>query len=557
MGIYLNSKSPSDAYKSAASEKYFVDKSALIAELIPALGTSQRYFCITRPRRFGKSVMADMIAAFFGRTADSGELFSSLEIASPRITQRLKRASCEDYRRYLNQYDVVYIDFSEIPEHCNSYYAYITRILSVLKRDICTAFPEYSIDSSDSIWDILAAIYQENSQRFIFVLDEWDAIFHMDFITEADKKSYLLFLKSLLKGRIYAELVYMTGILPIAKYSDGSELNMFVEYNMATAERFSQYFGFSDSEVDRLYGIYQQSTEEPRFTRDDLRIWYDGYYSAGRERLYNPRSIVCALTNDQLRNYWTSSGTYDSIFHYIKNNETDMQDDLAILFAGECIPSDIQEYAATAMQLNTKDEIYSALVVYGLLTYKDGFVSIPNHELMDSFASMMKKECSLGYIYNLANASKKMLSATLSGDVQKMAEILSFAHDTESPIFSYNSEIELSAIVNLVYLAARDSYRVEREDKAGKGYVDFIFYPDRKNQDAFILELKVDSTPEDAIRQIKDKKYALRFKGKLGERTKYTGRILAVGISYDRKTKKHSCKIEEIKNADLHFFKID
>ena len=172
----------------------------------------------------------------------------------------------------------------------------------------------------------------------------------------------------------------MTGILPIAKYSDGSELNMFVEYNMATAERFSQYFGFSDSEVDRLYGIYQQSTEEPRFTRDDLRIWYDGYYSAGRERLYNPRSIVCALTNDQLRNYWTSSGTYDSIFHYIKNNETDIQDDLAILFAGECIPSDIQEYAATAMQLNTKDEIYSALVVYGLLTYKDGFVSIPNHE---------------------------------------------------------------------------------------------------------------------------------------------------------------------------------
>lgn len=547
MGIFLNSKSPADAYKAAASEKYFVDKSALIAELIPALGTSQRFFCITRPRRFGKSVMADMIAAFFGKTADSKELFGSLEIASPGIMQQLRRASCRDYCRYLNQYDVIYIDFSEIPEHCSSYQAYITRILSVLKRDIYTAFPEYGIDSSDSIWDILTAIYQENSQRFIFVLDEWDAIFHMDFITEADKKAYLLFLKSLLKGRVYAELVYMTGILPIAKYSDGSELNMFVEYNMATTERFSQYFGFSGSEVDRLYTIYQQSTEMPRFTRNDLRTWYDGYYSAGKERLYNPRSIVCALTDNQLRNYWTSSGTYDSIFHYIRNNETDMQEDLAVLFAGECIPSDIQEYAATAMELNTKDEIYSALVVYGLLTYKDGFVSIPNRELMDSFASMMKKERSLGYIYNLANASKKMLSATLSGNTQEMAEILSFAHNTESPIFSYNSEIELSAIVNLVYLAARDSYRVEREDKAGEGYVDFIFYPDRRDQDAFILELKVDSTPEDAIRQIKEKKYALRFKGKLGERTKYTGRILAVGISYDKKTKKHSCKIEEIR----------
>ncbi|MEZ3486101.1 MAG: ATP-binding protein [Lachnospiraceae bacterium] len=546
MGIYLNSKSPSDAYKAAASEKYFVDKSALIAELIPALGTSQRFFCITRPRRFGKSVMADMVAAFFGKKADSKELFDSLEIASPRIMKQLKRDSGKDYDRYLNQYDVIYIDFSEIPEHCNSYHAYINRILSVLKRDIQTAFPEYYTDSADSIWDILTAIYQENRQRFIFVLDEWDAIFHMDFITEADKKAYLLFLKSLLKGRVYAELVYMTGILPIAKYSDGSELNMFVEYNMATTERFSQYFGFSSSEVDRLYAIYQQSTDTPRFTRDDLRIWYDGYYSAGKERLYNPRSIVCALTDNQLRNYWTSSGIYDSIFHYIKNHENDMQDDLAILFAGECIPSDIQEYAATAMQLDTKDEIYSALVVYGLLTYKEGLVSIPNHELMDSFASMMKKERSLGYIYNLANVSRKMLSATLSGNTQEMAEILSFAHNTESPIFSYNSEIELSAIVNLVYLAARDNYRVEREDKAGEGYVDFIFYPDQKNQDAFILELKVDSTPDDAIRQIKDKEYVLRFKGKLGEKTKYTGRILAVGISYDKKMKKHSCKVEEL-----------
>ncbi|MCI9174869.1 MAG: hypothetical protein HFH49_07970 [Lachnospiraceae bacterium] len=125
-----------------------------------------------------------------------------------------------------------------------------------------------------------------------------------------------------------------------------------------------------------------------------------------------------------------------------------------------------------------------------------------------------------------------------------MCDILKFAHDTESPIFSYNSEIELSAIVNLVYLCARDNYRVEREDKAGEGYVDFIFYPERKHADAVILELKIDSTPEDAIQQIKDKKYALRFQGKLGEAPKYTGKILAVGISYNRKTKEHFCKTE-------------
>ena len=107
-------------------------------------------------------------------------------------------------------------------------------------------------------------------------------------------------------------------------------------------------------------------------------------------------------------------------------------------------------------------------------------------------------------------------------------------------------EVYLSAVINLVYLAARDRYRVEREDKAGEGYVDFIFYPERREADAIILELKTDSTPEEAIRQIKDRNYALRFKGKLGEKPKYGGKILAVGISYDRRSKAHFCKVEEI-----------
>lgn len=195
---------------------------------------------------------------------------------------------------------------------------------------------------------------------------------------------------------------------------------------MGMFERFSEYFGFLDFEVDRLYAIYQKTVRQTKITREGLWLWYDGYYTAGGARLYNPRSIVCALTDNQLRNYWTSSGTYDSVFSYIKNNVAEVQDDLALMFAGEAVPADIQEYAAAAMQL------------------------------------------------------------------------------------------------------------------------DFIFYPERKYADAIILELKVDSTPEDAIRQIKDKEYGLRFKGRLGESPKYTGKVLAVGISYNREIKKHSCRIEAL-----------
>jgi hypothetical protein len=534
MGMFLNSIVPFESYKDIARTRFFVDKTPMIDEILSSvILDGQKYLCFTRPRRFGKSVMANMIGAFFERSVEGKDVFGSLKIAGS-----------DNYQNHLNRHDIIYIDFSRMPRNCNSYEYYISRIQDGINKDLQEAFPELSLSDEWAVWDNLQFIFEKLKAKFIFVIDEWDAIFHKDFITEAHRKKYTEFLRNLLKEQGYVEFVYMTGVLPIAKYSDGSELNMFQEYSIATRVKFCEYFGFLDSEVDDLYGRYLKTVRNPQISRDDLRSWYDGYYTKGGERVYNPRSVICALTDNELANYWTSSGTYDSVFSYIKDNISKVQDDITVLYAGGRVPSDIQEYAASSMRLETKDEIYSSMVVYGLLTYKDGAVSIPNRELMDSFSVMMKRERSLGYIYNLANASRKMLSATLSGDTETMADILKLAHDTESPVLSYNSEIELAAVVNLVYLAARDRYRVEREDKAGEGYVDFIFYPERRSEDGIILELKVDDTAEHAIRQIRERNYALRFTGKLGEKPKYTGRILAVGISYSRKTKEHFCKVE-------------
>ena len=536
MGRYLNSRAPFEAYREIAGTRFFVDKTLLLEEIFHAVEMDgQKYLCITRPRRFGKSVMAHMVAAFFGNAAEAGCIFEQLKIAES-----------EGYQAHLNQYPVIYIDFSEVSENCASYHEYISRILEGLKKDLSEEYPEIVTDTSMAVWDILTVLFQETGEKFVFVIDEWDAIFHMPFITEENQEAYLLFLKALLKDKAYVKLTYMTGVLPIAKYSSGSELNMFMEYDMTVMERFGDCFGFTEDEADRLFDIYLKTTKRPKITREGLRIWYDGYHTAAGERMYNPRSVVCALANNQLANYWTSSGPYDEIFFYIKNNVEDVRDDLVLMVSGERIEAEIRNYSVVSMEWNTKDEIYSAMVVYGLLTYEDGEVFIPNRELMDKFKELLMSKESMGYVYRLANESKRMLAATLKKDTDTMAEILKFAHDTESPILSYNNEIELSAVVNLVYLSARDKYRVEREDKAGEGYVDFIFYPERRNADAIILELKVDSTPEEAIRQIKDKKYALRFKGKLGEKPKYTGKVLAVGISYEKKTKIHSCKVEEL-----------
>ncbi|MDD7389722.1 MAG: AAA family ATPase [Lachnospiraceae bacterium] len=536
MGIYVNSKTAYTLYKSETVKPYFIDKTRMLSELFPLVEEGNNYLCITRPRRFGKTVIANMIASFFSRGRDAEDIFESLQIHQEK-----------DYRKYRNKYVVIHITFNDLPRKCSSYEQYIDRIEEILIHDLQKEYPDLLINEQYAIWDILLGIHTERQEeKFIFVLDEWDFILHQKFVTEEDKAAYLLFLRNLLKDRPYVSLAYMTGILPIAKYSSGSELNMFAEFTMTTEQRFSEYFGFTDKEVDLLYERYLSNDILPKMvTRDDLRNWYDGYHTRIGERLYNPRSIVLSLSNNNTGNYWTSSGPYDEIFYYIESNIDDVRDDLALMVSGIPVSSKIQEYAATSMKLQTRDEIFSAMVVYGFLTYENGKIMIPNKELMGKFADMLKKEPSLGYIYRLAKASDNMLKATLAGDTDTMAEILELAHDTEVPLLCYNNETELTAVVNLVYLSARDSYRVEREDKSGIGYVDFIFYPAKeKDADCIILELKVDHTPDEAIQQIKDKKYALRFMGKLGEEPKYTGRILAVGISYDRQQKKHSCKVE-------------
>lgn len=539
MGTYLNSITPYTLYKSESLSPYFVDKTLMLRELFPYVSAGNRHICITRPRRFGKTIMANMISSFFQKASDSSDVFDSLAISQ-----------VDDYRRYKNQYNVIRIDFSKMPRNCDSYTQYIERIEALLIEDVKEAYPQVKINEADAVGDILESVFVQCGEKFIFVLDEWDFIFHRDFINEIDKEKYVAFLSNLLKDRPYVVLSYMTGILPIAKYSSGSELNMFAEFTMVNSPMFGEYFGFTDDEVDDLYRRYivecDRQHKEKSVTRKGLRDWYNGYYTKSGERVYNPRSVVFALQFNNLANYWTSSGPYDEIYYYIRNNISDVRDDLALMISGESVTAKIQEYAATSMNLSTRDEIYSAMVVYGFLSYLNGKVCIPNRELMEKFDELLVKNESLGYVYRLAKESEKMLKATLAGDTLTMERILEFAHNTEVPLLSYNHETELSAIVNLVYLAARDSYRVEREDKAGTGYVDFIFYPYDTTEDCIILELKVDHTPDEAIAQIIDKKYALKFMPKLAGQKIYTGRILAVGIGYWKDSKKHSCKVEEI-----------
>lgn len=519
MTIYLNTNKPLENYKNLYRSKYFVDKSLIIEKLNDLINTSDKYVCITRPRRFGKSSVAHMLGAYYSKDINSKDIFDELKISE-----------FDGYEEHLNKYNVINISFNTIPDKNKTYDEYIKLIREGIIDDIKTAYPNLEMKSFYNISHMISA----TNDKFIFIFDEWDYIFNNNLFVE-NQNDFLEFLRNLLKDQPYVALCYMTGVLPIKKYSSGSALNMFDEFTFLKDRTFGKYFGFTEEEVIKLC----EKKDEMEF--EELESWYNGYLTAKGIKIYNPRSVVKALQNDYCESYWTNTGAMDEVAEYLKYNTLEIRDDIIEMVSGEEIDITIdEEFRAGQGAPRTKEEIYSAMIVLGFLSYYDGYLKIPNKELMKEFEKALKDK-SFGCVSEIINNSKRMLKATTSGNTKTVEDILHDIHNSEIPILQYNDENSFSCVLTLAYLSARDTYRIEREEKTGKGYADFTFHPRRKNDTAFIVELKKDEVPEVAINQIKAKEYIEKFK-----RENEHKHILAVAICYNSKSKEHSCKIEEI-----------
>ncbi len=326
----------------------------------------------------------------------------------------------------------------------------------------------------------------------------------------------------------------MTGVLPIKKYSTGSALNMFKEYTMLKDPFFEEYFGFTEAETESL------CQRQTALTMNDIREWYNGYQTKDGARLYNPRSVVCALEDETCQSYWTRTGKIDEVLFFLKYNIDEVRDDVVKMVNHTSIQIDIdEEYTAGQDAPKNRKEIYSAMIIYGLLSYHKGELRIPNKELMLEYQKTLE-DSNFGYIAELVRNSCEVLHATLNKRGEEVASYLHNIHNSELPILKYNDENSLSCVVTLAYLSARNKYKVEREEKSGKGFVDFIFYPRWKHLPGIIIELKADSTPKAAIAQIKEREYSEKL------RKENITHILAVGINYDSIKKEHQCMIEEI-----------
>ena len=542
MGMYLNPGS--SRFEMAVHSPIFIDKTPMISYLNSIINTSQRFVSVSRPRRFGKTMAADMICAYYDREVDSASLFS-----------KLKLAESDGWNSCLGKYNVIHIVMTDFMKKDRP----VKDSLNVLKRrlliELSEKYPNIYFEEDDLSFSF-GRFYLASKVQFVIVIDEWDAVFR-EYPNDLDgQKLYLDFLRDWLKDKEYVALAYMTGILPIKKYGKHSALNMFDEYSMIYPLQLAQYAGFTEEEVRELCNTYGRDYEQ-------LKAWYDGYQvtdvvppdpghemlkttgespKAARYSLYSPLSVVKAVQTGQILNYWNNTETYEALEKYISMNFDGLKETIVMLMEGGRQPVDIGGYQNDMTSFSSRDDILTMLIHLGYLSFNNGQVFIPNREVLDVFKTSTR-DASWQPVFQMLSNSQRLLEATWAEDAETVAALTEEAH-LAAGTDRYHSEEGLSFAIQLAYYNAVNYYTLFPELGTGKGYADQVYIPRPEYADkpVLLIELKYEQSAETAIDQIHKRQYPKGLEA-------YKGKMLLVGINYDRDTKSeeykhHTCLIE-------------
>jgi len=514
MGYYVNPGVRK--FQLSLNSEIYVDKSNLITKTNALLDTRQRFICISRPRRFGKTMAAEMLAAYYGSGEDAHPLFEHLSIA--------KHSS---YNQHLNHYNVLMINMQEFLSRSKTVAEMLTllqsKIIQELKKD----------DANDDFIGTMKSVYQETKRPFVILIDEWDCLFREYKNDIESQKEYLDFLRLWLKDQVYVGLAYMTGILPIKKYGTHSALNMFSEYSMIDPSQFLDFFGFKADEVEKLAMEYSVDF-------DEIKNWYNGYFVDLELPLYNPTSVTECLLRKRFSNYWNKTETYEALKDYIMLDFDGLKDKITLMLTGANIGINAERFTNDMTTFSNADDVLTLLIHLGYLAYNidDETVRIPNEEVRREFVNAIES-LKWNNVVDALHNSNKLLKAIWNFEGDVVAKGIEEVHEQNTSILKYNDENSLSCVLSLAFYSARDYYTIIRELPSGKGYADLVFIPRKKHQDmpAMVIELKWDQTAVGAIAQIKAKNYSAVLEA-------YQGNLLLVGINYDKESKTHECIIE-------------
>ncbi len=528
MGSYLNPGNK--GFQESLNSEIYIDKTGLIEKTNAALNTRQKFLCVSRPRRFGKSMAANMLAAYYERDENASSLFDPLKISK-----------VDSYQIHLNQYDVIKINMQEFLSMTRSMDDMLSMLQKYLVFDLMDHFSDVRFRDENNLIQVMKDIYAKTRRSFVILIDEWDCLFREYQHDQDAQKKYLDFLRAWLKDKDYVALAYMTGILPIKKYGTHSALNMFTEYSMTDPGDLAEYFGFTEQEVSVLCEKYEMSF-------DEAKMWYDGYDLIVHRQsedeyysMYSPKSVVEAMLRHKFGTYWNQTETYEALKIYIQMDMDGLRDSVVRMLAGEPIDVNIGTFSNDMTTFATKDDVLTLLVHLGYLTYNsvDGTVMIPNKEVSQEYVNAISTMNWYGVAESL-ESSRKLLEALWAMDADAVAAGIAKAHE-EISILQYNDENSLSCTINLALYFAREYYTIIRELPTGKGFADICFVPRKQHLDkpAVVIELKWDKSACGALKQIKEKCYGDALKD-------YQGNLLLVGINYNKTTKEHECVIEAV-----------
>ena len=522
MGTYINKGN--NAFRDIVTHEY-VDKTSLIPLINATLNSERRYSCVTRSRRFGKSMAAKMLCAYYDKSCDSRELFVGL-----------KAEQDKSFDTYLNKYRVLYLDVTSFTARPELRVNIVRNIQNEICSELKKNFPDVDYSETTDLMGVLSAIHEATGEKFFFIIDEWDAICREfplrqkmkgdpETVTPTIMDEYVMLLRRLFKTQDSDEVfagAYLTGILPIKRYNTESALNNFREYSMINPGRISSSFGFTHDEVLSLCQEYDMNISE-------MERWYDGYCIGNVSHIFNPYSVMRAIDDNRYRSYWTSTGAYDSVITYIQMNFDGLKDDIIRMLSGEHVYVDTTEFLNDMHIIRSKNDVLTVLIHLGYLAYDEDEQEcfIPNKEVGDELNNAIKATSWEPLIKTIQN-SKALLNATISGNEQAVASAIDLAHD----------ENALACVLSVAYIWAKNEYVIHREYATGKGYADLVMIPRRNvSKPALVIELKFNNSADTAIDQIKRKQYPAKI-------AEYTGDILLVGINYDKETKLHTCRIE-------------
>ena len=533
MGVYINRGA--SGFERYANGEY-VDKTGMIGYVNSTIDTPESLICVTRPRRFGKSAAAQMLYAYYDKSCDSRQLFERFQVAGDPT-----------FEQHLNKYPSIIIDMTTFTTKFKGRVDIVDLIQKIVIKDISKAYPDIEIEEYDDLMDVLLKVVMAAGEKFVMIIDEWDAI-----CREAEDKpqlmdSYVNLLRRLFKNidtpRVFA-LVYMTGILPIKRYGTQSALNDFREYSMTDPKALAEYFGFTTEEVKALCDKYHMDFEE-------MKGWYDGYhFNVMRPvgavdpqpvtiSMFNPNSVMQAIRSHMCNNYWVRTSSFESLQRYIDMDFPGVKDTFEILLNGGERRVETLRYGDNLYDVATDDELFTLLIHLGYVSYNmmRGTVRLPNTEVRIEITEAVRGSKSHPELARWVRESDKLLEYTWAMDEEQVAKAIDTIHNTKiSPRF-YNDEQSLRSVIRMAYIGAVDYYVEIQELPSGKGFADLVFIPRRHSQrPAIVIELKWNQPVRAAIDQIRERDYPAILRG-------FTDNILLVGITYDEKTKRHQCSI--------------